>query len=137
MSIFPVIVGTVLFVAVMVICGAFILIRHRRWKASWIEAEAHVVRLEGAREGEPVRGKRAWPVIDYRDVAGEPHQVRLSERVAVKTTSKGDRLKIFYRADRPYAPRLDSAGEVWAAWLSFAMAGASTIWLVVQIVTRV
>lgn len=136
MSIFPVIVGTVLFVLVMVICGAFILYRHRSWRASWTPVEAHVVRLEGARVGEPVRGKRAWPVIEYLDTDGDRHEVRLSSRVPVKTTTSGDPIMVFYRPDRPYAPRLDSAGEVVAAWLSFALAGASAIWLVVEIVTR-
>ena len=136
MSIFPVIVGTVLFVVVMVICGVFILLRHRGWKTSWTRVEAHVVRLEGARVDEPVAGKRAWPVVEYLDTDGDRHEVRLSSRVPVRSTSAGDPLVVFYRPDRPYAPRLDSAGEVVAAWLSFAMAGASTIWLVIQILTR-
>lgn len=136
MSIFPVIVGTVLFVLVMVLCGIFILIRHRGWKASWTRVDARVVRLEGARVGEPVRGKRAWPVIEYLDTDGDRHEVRLSSRVPVRSTSSGDQLTVFYRPDRPYAPRLDSASEVLAAWLSFAMAGVSLVWLVIQILSR-
>lgn len=136
MSIFPVIVGTTLFFLVMVICGIYIMARYRAWRIRWTRVEAHVVRLEGAREGEPVRGKRAWPVVEYLDVDGDRHEVRLSSRVPVKTTSSGDAITVFYRPDRPYAPRLDSAGEVIAAWLSFALAGASVVWLIVAIVTR-
>lgn len=136
MSIFPVAVGTALFFLVMVICGIYILVRHRAWRTRWTRVEARVVRLEGARVGEPVRGKRAWPVVEYLDTDGRPHEVRLASRVPVKSTSSGDPITVFYRPDRPYAPRPDSAGEVFAAWLSFAMAGASVLWLIAMIVAR-
>ena len=136
MSIFPVIVGTILFVVVMVCCGAFILFRYRAWQRERRSAEAHVLRLEGSRTGEAPRGKKAWPVVEYVDAEGARHEVRLSSRVPVKSTAEGDAMTVYYLPDRPYAPRLGSAGEVMAATLSFGLAGVALVWMIVQILTR-